>query len=104
MTVNGHPDDETLGTGGVMARYAAEGLRVACVVATRGEVGEIVDRDLDTPENRAQLGTLREAELKQGIDRLGVRECCFLDDRDSAMAGSPEMVIRVHSRRRRRTR
>jgi LmbE family N-acetylglucosaminyl deacetylase len=90
MTVNGHPDDETVGSGGVMARYAAEGHRVVCVVATRGEVGEIVDRELDTPANRARLGEIRETELRRGLAILGIDECLFLDYRDSGMAGAAE--------------
>src|SRR4029079_13965197 len=38
-----HPDDETFGTGGLMARAVDEGHRVVVVCATRGEVGEIAD-------------------------------------------------------------
>jgi len=90
MIVNGHPDDETVGSGGVMARYAAEGHRIVCVVATHGEVGEIVDRELDTPANRARLGEIREAELRRGLAILGIDECLFLDYRDSGMAGTAE--------------
>jgi LmbE family N-acetylglucosaminyl deacetylase len=90
MTVNGHPDDECVGTGGVMARYAAEGLRVVCVVATRGEAGEIVDAELNTPENLAGLGAIREVELRRGLRRLGVTEAYFLDYRDSGMMGTPD--------------
>jgi hypothetical protein len=49
LTVHAHPDDETISTGGVMARYAAEGVRVVCVTCTGGEHGEIVVPELDTP-------------------------------------------------------
>ena len=63
LAVHAHPDDETIMTGGVMARYAAEGLRVACITCTGGENGEIVVPELDTPENRACLGEIRAAEL-----------------------------------------
>ena len=90
MTVNGHPDDETVTAGGVMARYAAEGKRVVCVVATRGELGEIVDRGLDTPDNHVRLGSIREAELQQALAELhpGI-EHVFLDYRDSGTMGEP---------------
>lgn len=93
MTVHGHPDDETVNTGGVMARYAAEGIRVICVVATLGEVGQIVAPALDTPANRADLGRLREAELRQAVAALapdGGIEVILLGYRDSGMAGTPE--------------
>ncbi|MGZ4172682.1 MAG: PIG-L deacetylase family protein [Solirubrobacteraceae bacterium] len=93
MTVHGHPDDETVNTGGVMARYAAEGMRVICVVATLGEVGRIVAPALDTPANRAALGQLREAELRRAVEALapgGGIETVLLGYRDSGMAGSPE--------------
>ncbi len=90
LTVNGHPDDETAETGGVIARYAAEGKRVICVAATRGEVGMIVDPRLATPDNRAHLGELREHELARALAALGHVEYRFLDYRDSGMAGTTE--------------
>jgi mycothiol S-conjugate amidase len=91
LTVNGHPDDETTACGSVMARYAAEGLRVVCVVATLGEVGEIVDPDLDTPANRARLGEIREQELHRALECLGSGiESHLLGYRDSGTMGTAE--------------
>ncbi len=90
LTVNGHPDDETVAAGGVMARYAAEGLNVVCVTATRGEVGVIVDGDLDTPANRGRLGDLRELELQRALATLGHIQQYFLEYRDSGTMGTPE--------------
>ena len=43
-----HPDDEAFGTGGAIATYAAQGIAVTLVCATRGEVGEISDPTLAT--------------------------------------------------------
>ena len=60
MTVHAHPDDEAIGTGGVLARYADEGLRTVLVTCTGGEVGEIAHPDLATPDN---LGEVRRREL-----------------------------------------
>jgi N-acetyl-1-D-myo-inositol-2-amino-2-deoxy-alpha-D-glucopyranoside deacetylase len=82
-----HPDDEGLGTGGTLAHYATTGIHVALVCATRGEVGEIADRDLATPET---LGQVRETELRCAAQTLGVAEVIFLGYRDSGMAGTPE--------------
>lgn len=82
-----HPDDEAFGTGGTIAQYASLGYEVVLVCATRGEVGEISDPSLATPET---LGEVREGELRCAADTMGVRELIFLDYRDSGMAGSAE--------------
>jgi LmbE family N-acetylglucosaminyl deacetylase len=55
--------------------------------ATRGEVGQIADPALATPET---LGDVREAELRRAADVLGISDVFFLDYRDSGMAGTPE--------------
>ena len=90
MTVHAHPDDETITTGGIMAKYAAEGIRVVCVTSTQGENGEIVVPELDTPENHARLGEIREVELARALSRLGTIEHHWLGYRDSGMMGTPE--------------
>lgn len=82
-----HPDDETFGVGGVMARAVEEGHRVVIVCATRGEAGEIADPSLATPET---LGDVREGELRAAARALGVGDVRFLGYRDSGMAGTPE--------------
>src|SRR4051812_40719822 len=40
MAVHAHPDDESSSTGGVLAPYAAEGLRTVVVTCTNGEFGD----------------------------------------------------------------
>jgi N-acetyl-1-D-myo-inositol-2-amino-2-deoxy-alpha-D-glucopyranoside deacetylase len=90
MTVHAHPDDETITTGGVMARYAAEGIRVVCVTCTRGEHGEIVVPELDTPDNHARLAEIRRLELDQALGHLGPIEHHYLGYVDSGMMGAPE--------------
>lgn len=82
-----HPDDESFSCGGVMTRTADEGGIVTLVCATRGEVGEISDPALATPET---LGTAREQELRDACREMGVHELLFLDYRDSGMMGTPE--------------
>ena len=71
LLVHAHPDDETIATGGVMARYSRAGHRVICVTCTGGEHGEIVVPELDTPENHARLRDLRDEELRRALERLG---------------------------------
>jgi N-acetyl-1-D-myo-inositol-2-amino-2-deoxy-alpha-D-glucopyranoside deacetylase len=87
MTVHAHPDDEAIGTGGILARYAAEGVRTVLVTCTRGEVGEIVDPTVAQPENLAEV---RVAELKTATALLHVSALEFLGYRDSGMMGTPE--------------
>ena len=89
MTMHAHPDDETIGTGGTMAKAVAEGKRVVLITCTRGELGEIVVADLDTPDNHRRLGELRASELERAMGRLGVTEWHNLGYRDSDMMGRP---------------
>jgi N-acetyl-1-D-myo-inositol-2-amino-2-deoxy-alpha-D-glucopyranoside deacetylase len=87
MTTHAHPDDETIGTGGVMARAVRAGHRVVLVTSTRGELGEIVVPELDTPDNHRRLGEIRAAELEAAMADLGVTEWENLGYRDSDMMG-----------------
>jgi N-acetyl-1-D-myo-inositol-2-amino-2-deoxy-alpha-D-glucopyranoside deacetylase len=87
MTVHAHPDDETIGTGGSMAKAVRDGRRVVLVTGTRGEMGEIVVPEMDTPENHRRLGELRAAELEAAMGDLGVTEWENLGYRDSDMMG-----------------
>lgn len=87
LAIYAHPDDEAFSLGGAIARYAAEGVRVYLVCATRGEVGEISDPNLATPDT---LGLVREDELRCAAETMGVSELIFLDYRDSGMAGTAE--------------
>jgi N-acetyl-1-D-myo-inositol-2-amino-2-deoxy-alpha-D-glucopyranoside deacetylase len=89
MTVHAHPDDESIGTGGSMAKAVAAGYRVVLVTCTRGEMGEIVIPELDTPENHRRLGELRAGELERAMAHLGVTEWENLGYRDSDMMDRP---------------
>jgi LmbE family N-acetylglucosaminyl deacetylase len=89
MTVHAHPDDETIGTGGLMAKAVAEGRRVVLVTCTRGEMGEIVVPEMDTPENHRRLGEIRAGELERAMGVLGVTEWENLGYHDSDMMGRP---------------
>ena len=89
MTVHAHPDDETIGTGGSMAKAVTAGRRVVLVTGTRGEMGEIVVKEMDTPENHRRLGELRAAELERAMGVLGVTEWESLGYHDSDMVGRP---------------
>jgi N-acetyl-1-D-myo-inositol-2-amino-2-deoxy-alpha-D-glucopyranoside deacetylase len=90
LLVHAHPDDETISTGGVMARYAAEGAHVVCVTCTGGEHGEIVVPAMDTPENHAKLVEIRAEELRRALARLGNIDSRKLGYVDSGMMGTKE--------------
>lgn len=81
-----HPDDEQI-MSGAFAQAAADGIRTGLICATRGEVGEIADPLLATPET---LGQVREAELRAACVVLGVKHLWFLDYRDSGMIGTAD--------------
>ena len=83
LAIYAHPDDESFGSGGMLAKYAAEGASVGLVCATNGEMGEISDPDLASSDT---LGDVRIAELKCAAEALGVTELVLLGYRDSGMA------------------
>jgi len=83
MCVLAHPDDESLGTGGALAKYAAEGVATYLVTATRGERGRFGDsKESPGPEI---VGKTREAELMAAAKELGLKEVRFLDYPDGAL-------------------
>ena len=82
-----HPDDEAIGTGGTMARAAAEGHRVVLVTATRGEYGETPEGSL---RNGESLAKRRTAELAEACAILGVARFEFLGYVDSGYFDRPE--------------
>ncbi len=86
LGVFAHPNDE--GTiSGTLLHYSALGVETALIYATRGEVGDIADQTLATPDT---LGEVREAEMHAAADILHVQNLSFLGYRDSGITGSPE--------------
>ena len=79
-----HPDDEGFASGGLLAMLAAGGARITLVCATNGDIGEISDPALATPEN---LWQVRKQELRNAMDITGISDVRFLDYRDSGMEG-----------------
>src|SRR5204863_8514171 len=95
LLVHAHPDDESIGSGATMARYAAEGARVTLVTCTLGEEGEIhvpAPAGL-APDAADQLGGYRIVELERACAALGVADHRLLGGagryRDSGMMGLP---------------
>jgi N-acetyl-1-D-myo-inositol-2-amino-2-deoxy-alpha-D-glucopyranoside deacetylase len=95
LLVHAHPDDETIGNGVTMARYAAEGAHVTLVTCTLGEEGEVLVPELEhlAADRDDELGRHRVDELATAMEALGVRDHRFLGGagrfRDSGMMGLP---------------
>jgi N-acetyl-1-D-myo-inositol-2-amino-2-deoxy-alpha-D-glucopyranoside deacetylase len=94
LLVHAHPDDETIGTGATMAKYAAEGAHVTLVTCTLGEEGEVIPPELAhlAADRDDTLGAHRVGELAAACAALGVADHRFLGGagrwRDSGMMGA----------------
>ena len=112
MAVLAHPDDECLGMGGTLAKYASEGVDVFLLTATRGERGRYRGLARDDPQHPGlpALAKIREAELRAAASALGVREVSLLEycDQDLDRADPREAIaaiarhVQADSARRRR--
>lgn len=95
LLVHAHPDDETLWTGGTIARYATAGVQVTLVTCTLGEQGEVLPAELRglAADRADQLGGYRVGELRAACAALGVTDQRFLGGigrwRDSGMVTEP---------------
>jgi LmbE family N-acetylglucosaminyl deacetylase len=83
LCVLAHPDDESLGTGGVLAKYSREGIGTYVITATRGERGRFDDQG--TKPGLEIVGRAREAELRAAAEELGVLEVALLDYIDAEL-------------------
>lgn len=88
LGVFAHPDDESFGPGGTLARYAAEGVDVHVIIATDGIAGSVEEGTLI--RDHETLAQIRSAELSNAAVALGVTSIWSLPYRDSGMRGSPE--------------
>ncbi len=92
MAVHAHPDDEAIGTGGVLARYADEGVRVVLVTCTNGELGDAPGgiTPEDPSHDESVVVPVRRQELQASCDVLGVSHLELLGYHDSGMEGWPQ--------------
>src|SRR5438874_1831087 len=96
MAVLAHPDDESLGVGGTLAKYASEGADVFLLTATRGDAGRY--RGLRPSDDQhpgpIALAKIREAELRAAASVLGIREVSILDYGDQHLdRANPRVAI-----------
>ena len=93
MSVHAHPDDEASKGAGTVAKYNAEGARCVLVCCTDGGAGGILNKALDTPENKANIVSVRRAELDKSAEIIGYDRVVMLPYLDSGM---PDMEENKH--------
>jgi LmbE family N-acetylglucosaminyl deacetylase len=87
VSFHAHPDDESIATGGTLAKAAAAGHRTVLVFGTKGEQGEVDEGFLDPGE---ELWQRRVKETNRSAEILGVQRVEWLGYEDSGMMGTPE--------------
>ncbi len=87
MAVHAHPDDESSSTGGVLARYADEGIRTVLVTCTNGEFGDTLDgvKPGEDGHEEQAVAQIRLAELREACKHLAVSDLELLGYHDSGM-------------------
>ncbi len=85
LTILAHPDDESFGIGGTLAKYAAEGVDVHICIATDGVAGSVAKGH---EQSKSELVAVRRRELDEAVAVLGAT-LHRLDYRDSGMTGDP---------------
>lgn len=107
MAVLAHPDDESLGVGGTLAKYAAEGVETFVVTATRGDAGRYGNHrpgEVGHP-GRPALAAIRERELRAAASVLGVTDVAVLDYPDGQLdRADPQDAIEAIAHHLRRVR
>ena len=89
LAVHAHPDDEASSTGGILAKYSAEGVRTVLVTCTNGELGDGAGGVKPGEESHDEEATvaLRRRELEESCRILGVQHLELLGYHDSGMMG-----------------
>jgi LmbE family N-acetylglucosaminyl deacetylase len=101
LAVFAHPDDESMGMGGTLAKYSAEGVMTYLVCASRGERGWFGPEEQNP--GLSALGQLRTKELENAIRELGMKGLYFLDTIDGGVdqANPAEAIGKIVSHIRR---
>ena len=92
LVVFPHPDDETFGCGGTLALFAKSGVPVTYICGTLGQMG----RNMGKPffATRESLPNIREAELEEACEAIGIQHLIKLGLRDKTIEfEDPETLI-----------
>ena len=85
LAILAHPDDESFGPGGTLAKYAREGVDVHIAIATDGAAGSVAE---GFEGKRAELALVRAVELETAVSILGAT-LHTLGYRDSGYINDP---------------
>src|SRR3972149_8828237 len=88
LAVFAHPDDETFGPGGTLAKYAQEGVEIHLLCATRGERGEWSASAKASAGKQEKIHHIREKELLRSAKILGIKKVEFLNFVDGYLCNS----------------
>lgn len=89
MAIFAHPDDEAFGTGGVLSKYAHEGVEVHLVMATLGEAGQVANPAIQLHQ---PLGAWREQELRRACASYGIHQLHLLGFMDGQTTVAPQSL------------
>ncbi|MBO8163040.1 MAG: PIG-L family deacetylase [Brevibacillus sp.] len=90
LLVFAHPDDESFTSAVTIAKYAAKGVEISLVCATRGQAGSAGDPPLCSP---GELPQVRERELREAAQILGIRHVEVLDYKDKHLSEVPQGIL-----------
>jgi LmbE family N-acetylglucosaminyl deacetylase len=91
LAIFAHPDDESMGMGGTLAKYSAEGVETYLVCASRGELGWFGSEEQNPGSGK--LGQIRARELENAVKELGMKKLFFLDYVDGEVDQAPHAEI-----------
>jgi len=97
MAILAHPDDESLGFGGALAKYAAEGVQTSVVTATSGDRGRFGEHRFGAEGHPGarKIARIREAELRGAAVVLGLHDLSLLGYPDGQLdEADPTEIIR----------
>jgi LmbE family N-acetylglucosaminyl deacetylase len=90
LVVLSHPDDESMGTGGLILRHTRQGIEVNLICLTRGEEGW---GGKPPGATKPDLPRIRTAELEAAATALAITNCQLWDYPDGGVEGSDKTEI-----------
>lgn len=91
LVVMAHPDDESFGPSGTLARYAAQGVEIHLLCVTNGEASEVAiaeKESLSMTERQQRLIQIRQQELQNAAQVIGISQIDFLNFPDGQLCNA----------------